>query len=194
MLRVVEKREKKRVVGRVGSKPIPIARGVEITIAPGNEVSVKGPLGTLSQAFHPDMVISIEEDVLTVARPSDQRHHRALHGLTRALLYNMVVGVSEGYQRALELVGMGYRAQQDGQKVVLQVGYSHPVNVDPPEGITLTVESPIRISVSGCDKQQVGQVAADIRAVRKPDAYKGKGVRYAGEEVRLKPGKAAARK
>ena len=194
MLRVVEKREKKRVVGRVGSKPIPIARGVEITIAPGNEVSVKGPLGTLSQAFHPDMVISIEEDVLTVARPSDQRHHRALHGLTRALLYNMVVGVSEGYQRALELVGMGYRAQQDGQKVVLQVGYSHPVNVDPPAGITLTVESPIRISVSGCDKQQVGQVAADIRAVRKPDAYKGKGIRYAGEEVRLKPGKAAARK
>jgi large subunit ribosomal protein L6 len=140
------------------------------------------------------MVITLADGVLRVGRPSEERRHKALHGLTRALLNNMVMGVTQGYERALELVGTGYRAQQAGKKVVLQVGYSHPVEVETPPGITITVQSPIRLVVSGCDKQQVGQMAAMIRAIKPPDHYKGKGVRYAGEVVHLKPGKAAARK
>jgi len=191
---VVNAKEKKRIVGRIGSKPISIITGVEVDISIDNYVTVKGKLGTLHQAFDPETLIQSDGETIKILRPSDQPRHRALQGLTRALLYNMVVGVSEGYQRFLELVGMGYRVQQDGVNLVFNVGYSHTVQVAPPEGITLTVESPTRVAVFGCSKQQVGQIAAEIRSIRKPDAYKGKGVRYVGEVVRLKPGKAAARK
>lgn len=194
MLSVVNNKEKKRVVGRIGSKPILITSGVEIEISNSNYVTVKGKLGTLSETFDPEMDIQSDGQTIKVLRPSDQPRHRALQGLTRALLFNMVTGVSEGYQRLLELVGMGYRVQQDGVNLVFNVGYSHTVQVSPPEGITLTVENPTRVTVSGCSKQQVGQIAAEIRSIRKPDVYKGKGIRYVGEEIRLKPGKAAARK
>lgn len=194
MLRMVEVKEATQTVARVGNKPIPVPPAVQVTISPGNTVHVKGPRGELTHALHPEMLITLADGVLRVGRPSEERRHKALHGLTRALLNNMVMGVTQGYERALELVGTGYRAQQAGKKVVLQVGYSHPVEVETPPGITITVQSPIRLVVSGCDKQQVGQMAAIIRAIKPPDHYKGKGVRYAGEVVHLKPGKAAARK
>ena len=157
-------------------------------------VVVKGSRGTLTQSFNPDISISQEGDFLRVARPTDQREHRAFHGLTRALLSNMVIGVSEGYRRTLELVGAGYRVQQSGDNVVLQVGYSHPVEIIPLPGLTLTVEGNNRVHVEGIDKQAVGEMAAQIRRVRRPNAYTGKGIRYAGERVRVKPGKAAGRK
>ncbi len=157
-------------------------------------VVVKGSRGTLTQSFNPDISISQEGDFLRVARPTDQREHRAFHGLIRALLSNMVIGVSEGYRRTLELVGAGYRVQQSGDNVVLQVGYSHPVEIIPLPGLTLTVEGNNRVHVEGIDKQAVGEMAAQIRRVRRPNAYTGKGIRYAGERVRVKPGKAAGRK
>ena len=157
-------------------------------------VVVKGGLGTLTQDFNPDISIVQEGDILQVTRPTDGREHRAFHGLTRALLYNMVVGVSDGYRRTLELVGADYRVQQSGDNVILQVGYSHPVEIEPLPGLTLTVEGNNRVHVEGIDKQVVGEMAAQIRRVRKPNAYTGKGIRYAGERVRLKPGKAAGRK
>jgi large subunit ribosomal protein L6 len=138
-------------------------------------------------------MIERQDGVIVIGRPSDAQQIRALQGLTRALLNNMVVGVTEGFTKRLELVGTGYRVQQSGENITLQVGYSHPVDIEAPTGITLTVEGPTRLSVAGCDKQQVGQIAATIRAVRKPDAYKGKGIRYSGEIVRLKPGKSAGR-
>ena len=191
---MTQAKEKRNVVARVGSKPITIASGVRVTIGDDNTVTVDGARGTLTQSFHRQIRILLEDGVVRVERPSDLRLHRALHGLTRALLSNMVVGVTDGFQKSLDLVGTGYRVQQSGESVVLQVGYSHPVEVQPPGGITLTAESPTRLLVSGCDKQLVGQVAANIRAVRPPDSYKGKGIRYTGEQVRLKPGKAAARK
>lgn len=191
---MVEAKGKRNVVARVGSKPITIASGVRVTIDEDNMVTVDGSRGTLTQVFHRQMRIFQEDGVLRVERPSDLRQHRALHGMTRALLSNMVLGVTDGFQKSLDMVGTGYRAQQSGENLVLQVGYSHPVEVKPPDGITLTAESPTRLLVSGCDKQLVGQVAANLRAVRPPDSYKGKGLRYTGEQVRLKPGKAAARK
>ena len=157
-------------------------------------VEVKGGLGSLTQDINPDISITQEGDVLQVTRPTDGREHRAFHGLTRALLYNMVVGVSDGYRRTLELVGAGYRVQQSGDNVILQVGYSHPVEIEPLPGLTLTVEGNNRVHVEGIDKQVVGEMAAQIRRVRKPNAYTGKGIRYAGERVRTKPGKAAGRK
>jgi len=168
--------------------PIPLPQGVEVKIK-GSEVSVKGPKGELSRCFNPAIAISLNDGTITVSRPSDNRTHRSLHGLTRSLLANMVEGVSNGFQKDLELVGVGYRAQMVGEKVVIQVGYSHPVEVIPPLGVSVVVVGPQRISVQGIDKEVVGDVAAKIRALRPPDHYKGKGIRYAGERVRLKPGK-----
>lgn len=156
----------------------------------GSQVWVRGPKGELERTFHPDIRIRVEDGKVLVHRPTDLRHHRALHGLTRALLANMVRGVVEGYTRELELVGTGYRAALQGGKLVLQLGFSHPVEFTPPPGITLEVPVPTRIVVRGIDKELVGQVAAQLRALRPPDPYKGKGIRYAGEVLKLKPGKA----
>lgn len=155
-------------------------------------ITVTGPRGELSYTHHPDLTVSREDGRLLVTRPTDQREHRSLHGLTRTLIANMVQGVSEGFTKGLMLVGVGYRAQMEGDKLALQVGFSHRVEIAPPEGITLSVEGNDRIFVSGINKEQVGQVAAKIRRIRPPDAYKGKGIRYVNEQVRLKPGKRAA--
>ena len=175
-------------MSRVGKMPIVIPDGVSVTIK-GNEVMAGGPKGELSRSFHPDMSISLSDNILSVSRPSDNRNHRSLHGLTRSLLANMVEGVSHGFQKDIELVGVGYRAQKSGDKLVLQVGYSHPVEIVPPPEVSVVVEGTNRISVLGIDKELVGEIAARIRRVRPPDAYKGKGIRYAGERIRLKPGK-----
>ncbi len=175
-------------MSRVGKRPIQVPKGVELTFK-GSEVTAKGPKGTISRSFHPDMQFNFEEGVLTVTRPTDNKMHRSLHGLTRALAANMVQGVSEGFQKVLEIVGVGYRAQLAGEKVVLQVGYSHPVEVSAPSGISLQVEGTNKIIVSGIDRGLVGEISAKIRAVRPPDHYKGKGIRYSGEYVRLKAGK-----
>ena len=190
---MVTTKGKRRIVARVGSRPIHLPQGVKVEIGEGNVVTVEGPKGALVQSLHPEMNIHLAESILTVDRPSDAHRVVALHGLTRALLNNMVVGTSEGFQRSLELVGMGYRVQQGGEGIILQVGFSHPVEIAPPAGVVAVVDSPTRITVSGCDKQQVGQFAATLRKIRPPDAYKGKGVRYSGELVRLKPGKTAGR-
>ena len=178
-------------MSRIGKEPIAIPSGVDVTLADGR-VTVKGPKGQLSHDVHEAITLQIEDGQVLVARSSDQREHRALHGLTRALVANMVTGVTEGYRRDLEIVGVGYRAAARGSNgLTIQVGYSHPVEVDAPEGITFEVPAPTRISVIGYDKQLVGQVAANIRKIRKPEPYKGKGIRYAGEQVRRKSGKAA---
>jgi large subunit ribosomal protein L6 len=179
-------------MSRIGYQPIPVPSGVEVDIK-GSEVTVKGRQGSLTQAFHPDMKILREDGVLKVDRPSDEGQHRALHGLTRNLIANMVTGVNDGFTKSLELVGVGYRVQQSGQGITLSVMFSHPVVVQPPDGVTLQVEGNNRIHVRGIDKQKVGQMAAQIRAVRPPNAYTGKGIRYMGEQVRLKPGKSARR-
>ncbi len=176
-------------MSRVGTKPIPLPEGVEVNIK-GHKVTVKGSQGELSRTFDPAMTITLENGNLLVSRPSDNRIHRSLHGLTRSLLANMVEGVSSGFRKSLELVGMGYRSQKSGDKLVLQVGYTHTVEVTPPQGISITAEGTNRVIVSGIDKQLVGQLAAQIRSVRPPDSYAGKGIRYTGELVRLKPGKA----
>lgn len=180
-------------MSRIGNKLIPVPRDVQVEIE-GSTVMVKGSKGTLTQTFNSDMTILKEGDVLRVTRPTDERRHRALHGLTNALLTNMVIGTSEGYRRNLEMVGAGYRAQQSGESLILQVGYSHPVEIIPLPGVVLSVEGNNRILVEGIDKQAVGEMAARIRKVRRPNAYTGKGIRYAGEKIRLKPGKAAGRK
>jgi large subunit ribosomal protein L6 len=177
-------------MSRIGRSPIPIPQGVEVSVS-GVHVTVKGPKATLERDIHPDMSVSIAEGTVNVARPSDERNHRALHGLTRSLIANMVQGVTEGFSKVLEIQGVGYRAAAKGKDIELSVGYSHPVPVAAPDGITFTVESPTRLVVAGADKQLVGQVAADIRAWRPPDPYKGKGIRYEGEYVRRKAGKAA---
>jgi len=170
--------------------PIEVPAGVQVEIE-DSRVTVRGPKGELTRLFHPDMTISLEEGQIVVRRPTDNRKHRSLHGLTRALLANMVQGVSGGFRKELEIVGVGYRAQIQGEKLVLNVGYSHSVEIVPPEGITITVgRGAKQIAVEGVDKELVGQVAAQIRAVRKPEPYKGKGIRYAGEQVRRKAGKA----
>ncbi|MBF8267608.1 MAG: ribosomal protein [Dehalococcoidia bacterium] len=180
-------------MSRVGNKPIPVPPGVEVEIE-GSRVTVKGGKGALTQSFNSDLSITRSDGVVRVARPTDSRTHRALHGLTRVLLANMVIGVSEGYRRSLELVGAGYRAQQSGEKVIFQVGFSHPVEVAPLPGVTLVVEGNNRVHVDGIDKQAVGEMTARIRKIRRPNAYTGKGIRVLGEIVRLKPGKAAGRK
>ena len=180
-------------MSRVGRKPIPIPPGVEVRIE-GSHVTVQGPNGTLERTFRPEVSIRREDGILVVERASDERPVRALHGLSRALLANMVTGVASGFQRVLELSGTGYRVQRVGEGVILQIGYSHPVPVTPLPGVVLAVEGTNRIIVSGPDREAVGEVAARIRRIRPPDAYKGKGVRYQGEVLRLKPGKAGAKK
>jgi large subunit ribosomal protein L6 len=178
-------------MSRIGKQPITIPSGVEVTIS-GRRVAVKGPKGELALDAPQDITVARDGDDVVVTRPDDEREHRSLHGLTRSLVHNMVVGVSEGFSRELEIVGVGYRAAAQGPgKVELQVGYSHPVSVDAPDGITFEVPTPNRIVVRGADKQQVGQVAANIRKVRKPEPYKGKGIRYADERVLRKAGKSA---
>ncbi|MDZ4655759.1 MAG: 50S ribosomal protein L6 [Coriobacteriia bacterium] len=177
-------------MSRIGKQPIPVPSGVEVTIN-GSEVAVKGPKGTLTQTFVSDMSIELTDGVILVTRPSDERRHRSLHGLTRTLVANMVIGVSEGFQKNLEINGVGYRAVLKGNDLDMSLGFSHPVVVIAEEGITFEVPSPTKISVKGIDKQRVGQVAAEIRKLRPPEPYKGKGIRYAGEHVRRKLGKAA---
>jgi large subunit ribosomal protein L6 len=177
-------------MSRIGKKPIQVPEKVEVDIR-GNQVTVRGPKGELSRSFDPDMQIVQEEGVLEVRRPTDQRMHRAMHGLTRALLANMVTGVSEGYAKILEIVGTGYRAELQGSKLVLYLGHSHPIEFAAPEGISFDVPRGGRgVTVHGIDKELVGEIAARIRRQRPPEPYKGKGVRYAGEYVRRKAGKA----
>lgn len=179
-------------MSRIGKKPIVVPKGVDIQIT-GSTVRVKGPKGELTQEFSPEMTIKMADGQVTVERPSDAKKHRALHGLTRALLANMVVGVTEGYRKPLEIVGVGYRAEKRGNTLVLNVGYSHQVEYPEPAGITITSPNPTTVIVEGIDKQRVGQVAAEIRAVRPPEPYKGKGIRYQGEYVRRKAGKAGGK-
>jgi len=176
-------------MSRIGKLPVVLPAGVTAELSEGNVLKVKGPKGELTQTFSSDMEIKIDGNVITVARPSDHKDMRALHGLTRALINNMVVGVNELFARELEIVGIGYRAQMDGKKLVLNMGYSHPVEMEQPEGITFEVPAPTQIIVKGIDKQRVGQIAANIREVRPPEPYKGKGIRYKGENVRRKEGK-----
>ena len=179
-------------MSRVGRNPIPIPKGVTVAVEPGL-VTVQGPRGALSQAVSRDIAFQVADDQVIVSRHSDERKHRALHGLTRTLVANMVAGVTEGFQKTLDIVGVGYRAQESGKGVVLQIGYSHPVDIQPIEGTTLTIEGNNRIHVQGNDKQRVGEMAAGIRAVRRPNAYTGKGIRYLNEQVSLKPGKSAGK-
>ena len=176
-------------MSRIGRMPIPLPAGVEVT-QEGSHISVKGPLGTLQRTVHPDIKVERDGDVLNVVRPTDEPRHRALHGLTRTLVNNMVTGVATGFTKSLEINGVGYRAQLQGAKLVLALGYSHPVEVDPPAGIEFRVDTPTRLSVFGADKELVGQMAAYIRSKRKPEPYKGKGIKYAGEQILRKAGKA----
>jgi len=178
-------------MSRVGRQPIPVPDSVTITLE-GSRVAVKGPKGELSGSFDPEMDIAFEDGVILVTRPTDQARHRSLHGLTRTLIANMVQGVTDGYERTLEIHGVGYRVLQKGSAIELSVGYSNPVPFEAPEGVDLVVESQTVLHVRGTDKQQVGETAARIRKVRKPEPYKGKGIRYRGEHVRRKAGKAAA--
>jgi large subunit ribosomal protein L6 len=177
-------------MSRIGRQPIAVPEGVEVQIAPG-QVTVKGPKGELAQELVSDMKVELAEGTVTVERPTDRGEHRALHGLTRSLIFNMVQGVTEGYEKRLEIQGVGYRAQLRGNSLELSLGYSHSISVQAPEGIEFEVPQPTEIIVRGIDKQQVGQVAADIRKRRPPEPYKGKGVRYAGEQVTRKVGKRA---
>ena len=176
-------------MSRIGRIPVPVPAGVDVTID-GAVVTVKGPKGTLAHTVAAPIAVKQEEGTLVVSRPDDERNSRALHGLTRTLLANLVTGVTEGYTKKLEIVGTGYRVTAKGSDLEFALGFSHPVVVTPPEGISFVVEAPTRFSVQGIDKQQVGEVAANIRKIRKPEPYKGKGVRYAGENVRRKVGKA----
>jgi len=177
-------------VSRIGNMPIEIRDKVEVKIE-GDNIVVKGPKGQLSQQIHKDMQIKIEDKQILVQRPSDNRYHKSLHGLTRSLIDNMIIGVTEGYQKTLEINGVGYRAQKQGKKLVLNMGYSHPVEMEEEDGIEFEVPAPNKIIVKGIDKQKVGAVAANIRAVRPPEPYKGKGIKYSDEVIRRKEGKTA---
>ena len=181
-------------MSRIGKMPIAVPAGVEVTIADGNYVTVKGPKGTLEQQLPGLMTITQEGADLHVTRPNDEHETRAMHGLTRSLLHNMVVGVEKGFSKELEVNGVGYRVQKDGKKLVMNLGYSHQVIVEEPEGITLEVPTPNKIVVSGIDKQKVGQIAAEIRGKRPPEPYKGKGIKYTTETIRRKEGKAGGKK
>jgi large subunit ribosomal protein L6 len=176
-------------MSRIGRLPIAVPSTVDVTID-GRQLTVKGPKGTLSRALHPDMAVAQEDGWIVVSRPTEQKMHKQLHGLTRTLVNNMVVGVTDGYRKGLEITGVGYRAALNGRKLTLNLGYSHPIEIDPPEGISFELENPTHLAVVGIDKELVGEIAAKVRATRKPEPYKGKGVRYAGEYVRRKAGKA----
>jgi large subunit ribosomal protein L6 len=183
-------------MSRIGRSPIVVPPKVQVNWTEDNTVTVKGPKGELSQKIHPDLTLSLENGTLSVTRPDDNREHRSVHGLYRSLVNNMVVGVTTGFTKSLEIHGVGYRANKVGNNLVVIVGFSHPIEVQPPEGITLSVDGvdaatkATKVSVSGIDKQLVGAVAANIRSLRKPEPYKGKGIRYAGEKIRRKAGKA----
>jgi large subunit ribosomal protein L6 len=176
-------------MSRIGRLPIAVPSGVDVTID-GRTLTVKGPKGTLTRELHPDIAVAREDDQLVVTRPTEQKTHKQLHGLTRTLVNNMVVGVTDGYRKSLEITGVGYRAAKVGEKLQLNLGYSHPIEIAPPQGISFEVENPTRLAVVGIDKELVGQVAAQVRSTRKPEPYKGKGVRYSGEYIRRKAGKA----
>jgi large subunit ribosomal protein L6 len=176
-------------MSRIGRLPVAVPSSVEVTIE-GRHLTVKGPKGTLSRDLHPDIGVSREDGQIVVTRPTEQKTHKQLHGLTRTLVNNMVIGVTDGYRKGLEITGVGYRAAKVGEKLQLNLGYSHPIEIDPPKGISFEVENPTRLAVVGIDKELVGEVAARVRATRKPEPYKGKGVRYAGEQIRRKAGKA----
>jgi large subunit ribosomal protein L6 len=176
-------------MSRIGRLPIAIPPAVDVTIE-GRRLTVKGPKGTLSRELHPDITVRREDGTLVVSRPTEQKTHKQLHGLTRTLVNNMVIGVTDGYRKGLEITGVGYRAALNGKKLTLNLGYSHPVEIEPPDGISFELENPTRLAVIGIDKELVGEIAAKVRSTRKPEPYKGKGVRYAGEQVRRKAGKA----
>jgi large subunit ribosomal protein L6 len=176
-------------MSRIGRLPISVPPSVDVSIV-GRDITVVGPKGTLSRALHPDMHVSMEGSTIIVERPTEAKHHKQLHGLTRTLVANMVIGVTDGYRKALEITGVGYRAAKVGEKLQLNLGYSHPIEIAPPDGISFEVENPVRLAVVGIDKELVGQVAAQVRAARKPEPYKGKGVHYVGEVIRRKAGKA----
>ena len=180
-------------MSRIGRAPITVPAGVEVKLD-GNTITVKGPKGTLTQTMHPDMIINVEAGVITVCRPSEEKAHKSLHGLTRSLINNMVVGVTEGYSKELEVNGVGYRAQKQGKDLVMNLGYSHQVIMPEIDGITVDVPSPNKIIISGADKQKVGQFAAEVREKRPPEPYKGKGVKYVTEHIRRKEGKAGGKK
>ncbi|AUS98132.1 50S ribosomal protein L6 [Clostridium thermosuccinogenes] len=176
-------------MSRIGKLPIAIPSGVDVKVDNNNVVTVKGSKGTLTKEFHKDMIIKVDGGFVTVQRPSDDKMHKALHGLTRTLINNMVEGVTKGYEKHLEIVGVGFRAVKQGKKLVLTLGYSHPVEMEEPAGITVEVPAPNKLVVKGIDKQAVGEFAAKIRSKREPEVYKGKGIRYEGEVVKLKEGK-----
>jgi large subunit ribosomal protein L6 len=176
-------------MSRIGRLPIAVPSGVDVTIE-GRRLTVKGPKGQLSRELHPDMGVKHEDNQIVVTRPTEQKTHKQLHGLTRTLVNNMVVGVTDGYRKGLEITGVGYRAVKVGEKLQLSLGYSHQIEIDPPTGITFELENPTRLAVVGIDKELVGEIAAKVRSTRKPEPYKGKGVRYAGEQIRRKAGKA----
>ena len=181
-------------MSRIGRAPIAIPAGVEIKIEAENVVTVKGPKGTLTQKFNPNMAIAIEDGVLHVTRPNDAKENRSLHGLTRTLIHNMVVGVTEGYKKELDVNGVGYRVAKEGNKLVMNLGFSHQVTVEEIPGIEIEVPGPNKIIIHGCDKQQVGQFAAEVREKRPPEPYKGKGIKYTDEVIRRKAGKTGAKK
>lgn len=176
-------------MSRIGRLPVVIPAGVTVKVEDNNVVTVKGPKGQLTQKIHPDMILENEAGVLHVKRPSESKNHKSLHGLSRSLIHNMVVGVTEGYQKGLDIVGVGYRAQVQGKKLVINIGYSHPVEMDPPEGITFECPAPTKVLVKGIDKQLVGAIAANVRSVREPEPYLGKGIKYETEVIRRKEGK-----
>ena len=181
-------------MSRIGKLPITIPAGVDVKVSEDNTITVKGAKETLTRTLHPDMIIKVEGDVITVERPSENKMHKSLHGLTRTLVNNMVVGVTDGFTKNLEINGVGYRAQLQGKKLNLSLGYSHPVEFEAPEGITLEVPSPNQIIVKGANKELVGATAAKIREYRQPEPYKGKGIKYADEYIRRKEGKTGAKK